>query len=210
MSFFPPVTHSHNIYSTPVRSWSPYSWNKFSSLEDSQYEKTVPPEQNPFPYLPFPWPGWWFDLVSVGDSWWENVQRKEETPCQYVRHSRGVWKQEEILPLAPGRERVHFSGGHQAWVMLLRTSLWDIPQASVSVWNFSVFQIVKGWSTGPVCRWTAVRNLVSKTWEDCNSSSAPLCVQQTWEVHWSQAKALAEWGCHILTMFCMRKMRQWK
>lgn len=190
---------SHHI---PGTSFLPYSMRRRNLPLQSR--------RNLLPYLPFPQAGWCFDLVSVGDSWWENLQRRKEIPCQHVRHPRRIWEQEGRSPLALEGEQGSLSGGHRAWVRLARTSLGDLPWASASVWSFAHLQVVKGWSTGPVCRWTTVRNLVSKTWDDCSSSSTPLCVQQTWEVHWNQAKALAEWGYHILTIFCMRKMEQWK
>lgn len=69
MHFFPPSIHLHKIYSTPVRSLSPYSWDKLSSLKTySMRRQYLQSRRNPLPYFPFPWPGWCFDLLSVGDS----------------------------------------------------------------------------------------------------------------------------------------------
>lgn len=70
--------------------------------------------RNPLPYFPFPQPGWWFDLLSVGDSGWEHSQRKKAAPCQHVKHQSRIWEQEgRVLPLVLGGGQ----GSVFVWVM---------------------------------------------------------------------------------------------
>lgn len=153
MHFFPPIIPLHKIYSTPVRSLSPYSWDKLSSLKTySMRRQYLQSRRNPLRYFPFPWPGWCFDLLSVGDSSWDNFQRKKETPCQHVKHTRRIREQKGWLPLlAPGAGQGSVFTGLWSITNAFRDLLMGLSMDFSICMKFALLWIGKGPSTGIWC-----------------------------------------------------------